>query len=153
MPRRAFVFAAYDHLNVLTNFLLSRGCSEGLDAFRFFFKYNQSISCLRFFPLSTQVSPVSHRASTTLVRFLALLRLSSALPDPVLVPATLRSFVRFHLLSRFRSRSIPAPDPAAISDPAPNPVRAFPYLGTCACTGTRPCERSCRVPASTTLCL
>ena len=32
------------------------------------------------------VSPVSHMASTSLERFLPLLRLSSALPDPTLVP-------------------------------------------------------------------
>ena len=36
-----------------------------------------------FFPLSIQVSPFYHMASTALVRFLALLRLSSALPDPI----------------------------------------------------------------------
>ena len=45
-----------------------------------------TLSCLRFFSHFTQVSPVSHMASTTLVRFLAFLPLSSTLPDPVLVP-------------------------------------------------------------------
>ena len=37
MPRRGFVFAAYD-LSVLTFSPLTGGCSEGLGAFIFFFK-------------------------------------------------------------------------------------------------------------------
>ena len=45
MPRRGFVFAAYSHLNVLTFSSLTGGCSEGLDAFRFFFKQRQQM-CL-----------------------------------------------------------------------------------------------------------
>ena len=53
------------------------------------------------FPLSTQVSPISHMASASLVRFLALLRLSSALPDPILVPVPVPILIpiSFFLLS------------------------------------------------------
>ena len=106
-----------------------------------------TLSFVRFFLFLTQVSPVSHMASTTLVRFLARLRLSSALPNPVLVPVPilvpisatvtisvpvpiLRSFVRLPL-SRSRFRSIPVPDPVPTpdSDPAPDPVRSFSSLG------------------------
>ena len=152
----------------------------------------------------TQVSPVSHMASTTLVRFLALLRLSSALPNPILVPAPFPSSYPFPsplrltcpspLPSPFplcvRPRvsipvSVPVPAPSPLpssfssyapsftSTPAPVPVLAsspspFPPptlfapsrfsdpvtpLVRCACTGTRPCERSCRVPTSATPCL
>ena len=42
----------------------------------------QALSWLHLFR-STQVSPISHIASTIILRFLALLRLSSALPNPV----------------------------------------------------------------------
>ena len=83
-----------------------------------------------FFPLSTQVSPVSHVASTTLVRFLALLRLSSALPDPIVVP------VPVHIIAPFLISAN-----ALVSVPAPVPV---PIL--CPSTGLHPRPRSCSRP-------
>ena len=63
------------------------------------------------FSLSTRISSVTYMASTTLVRALALLHLSSALPDPVLVavlvpihiPVPIYATARFR--PRFRPRS------------------------------------------------
>ena len=77
------------------------------------------------FPLSTQVSPVSDTASTSLVRFLALLRLSSALPDPILVPVPI---IVSTLISTIALVSVPAPVPVPILcssrslHPRPRPV-------------------------------
>ena len=96
--------------------------------------------------------------------------LSTPVPVPAPVPAPiLCSFVRLHPLARSRSRStpftVPSPElvpisvPAPDSDPAPDRVRSFRFLGPgypsvrCACMGTRLCERSCRVPARATPCL
>ena len=92
------------------------------------------------FLVSTQVFLVSHIAFTTLVRFIALLRLASTFPDPVLisvpvpvpvpvpisvtdlvsVPAPvlvpiLCSSTGLHPRSRFRSRSHPVPAPVPVS--------------------------------------
>ena len=48
-----FVFAAYDpHLNVLTFPPLTGGCSEGLDAFRFFFQRTKG---LLYYPVKCKV--------------------------------------------------------------------------------------------------
>ena len=70
-----------------------------------------------FFPLSTQVSPVSHSASTTILRFFALIRLSSALTDPILVP------VPVHISATVLA-SVPVPLPVPV--PVPVPIRCPP---------------------------
>ena len=81
--------------------------------------------------------------STSLVRFLALICLSSALADLVLVsvpvpvpaPFPLPSPLPFGVPS-FASTVVLAPDPVAVSDPVPDfdlaldPVYSFPFLGT-----------------------
>ena len=82
---------------------------------------NQPFLIYVFSTLSTQVSPVSHMASTTLVRFLALLRLSSAFPDPILVPVPVILV------------PVPISATALVSVPAPVPV---PLL--CSSTGLHP---------------
>ena len=76
------------------------------------------------FSLSTRVSPVSRTVSTTILRFLALLRLSSALPDPILVP------VPVIVVPVPISATVLAPVPA----PAPVPIR-------CSSTGPHPRSR------------
>ena len=83
------------------------------------------------FPLSTQVSPVSHMASTSYVRFLALLRLSFALPDSILVPVP----ILIH---------IPISTIALVSVPTPLPV---PIVCSSKALHLRPCPRPRPVPA------
>ena len=65
-----------------------------------------TLSFLHFFSLSTQVSPVSHMASTTILRFFALLRLSSAPPRSYPRSRSRYPRSRSHLryCPRFRSR-------------------------------------------------
>ena len=85
------------------------------------------------FPLSTRISSVSYMASTTLVRALALLHLSSALPDPILVavlvpihiPVPIYATARFRPRSRPRSHRVSvhgSPSPS----PFPSPFRPVP---------------------------
>ena len=62
-----------------------------------------------FFPISAQVSPVSHIASATLVFFFALIRLSSALPAPftlwrILELSSSPFPLHYRSLSRLQSR-------------------------------------------------
>ena len=85
------------------------------------------------FFLSTQVSPVSDTAYTFRVRFHVLLRLSSRLPDLVLVPVPVLILVR-----------VPICATAFVSVPTPAPVPTL-----CLSTGlhTRLCSRSRPVPA------
>ena len=92
-----------------------------------------TLSCLRFFSFSTQVSPVFDIAYTILVQFHVLLRLSSRLPDPFLVPIPVPILVR-----------VPISATALVSVPAPAPVPTL-----CLSTGlqTRPRSRSRPVPA------
>ena len=65
-----------------------------------------TLSCLRSFSFLSSLSDI---ASTTLVRFLALLRLSSALPNPVLVHVP---------ISATPLVSVPAPAPVPILCPS-----------------------------------
>ena len=69
---------------------------------------------LRFFLIFTQVSPVSHMASTTLARFLALLLLSS--------PSQILSSFPFPSSPPFRSPLLSFPSP--LPSPFPSSVRA-----------------------------
>ena len=94
-----------------------------------------TLSFLRF-PLfsPTQVSPVSHMASTTLVRFLPLLRLSCTLLDPILVPFPVPILVPFisPLLLSFMS-ALPSSFPSCVrlgvSTPVPVPIlQSFVHL-------------------------
>ena len=74
------------------------------------------------FSLSTRVSPVSRTASTTILRFLALFHLPSALPNPVLVPVIV----------------VPVPISATILASVPVPV---PVPIRCSSMGTHPRSR------------
>ena len=76
-----------------------------------------------FVSLSAQVSPDFHVASTTPRGFLALLRLSSALSDPVLVPSPppFPSPFSSPLLLSFPS-SLPSPLPSCVCPRIPVPV-------------------------------
>ena len=96
------------------------------------------------FPLSTRFFPVSHIASTTLVWFLSLICLSSALPDPIFVPvrfpssllllfpSSLTSALTSPSLSFARLRVstpvfIPFPAPSSLPSPFPSCVPSFPF--------------------------
>ena len=84
-----------------------------------------------FFSLSTQVSPFSRTASTAILRFLALFRLPSALPNPILVPVIV---VPVPISAKVLA-SVPVPVPVPIrcssTDPHPRP---------------RPCSRPVPAP-------
>ena len=82
------------------------------------------------FPISTQVSPVSHMASTAILWFLAHLRPSSALPDPILVP------IPVILIPVPISATALASSPV----PVPAPIR-------CSSAGLYPRPRSRPIPA------
>ena len=86
-----------------------------------------------FFRLSTRVSPVSHMASTTILRFLALFRLSSTFPDPILVPVPVIV--------------VPVPISATVlaSVPVPNP-------GVCVVFSTLP-DRALTILSNILLCV
>ena len=97
------------------------------------------------FSLSTRFFPVSHIASTTLVWFLSLICLSSALPDPIFVPVPFPSSLLLlfpsSLPSPFPSPSlfsarlrvstppvfVPFPAPSPLPSPFPSCVPSFPF--------------------------
>ena len=73
------------------------------------------------FSLSNRVSLVSRTASTTILRFLALFRLSSALPDPVLVPVPVIVVLVPISATVLASVPVPVPVPIRCSSTGPHP--------------------------------
>ena len=105
-------------------------------------------------PVSAPVTVVTVLCSFSRVRPRSRHRLSPV-SAPVLVPI-LRSFSRFYPFSR--SHSVPVPVLRPLQSLFPTPFSFAPSRPSdlvtpsvqCACTDTGPCERSCRVPETTT---